>query len=287
MVFQLLDIATFLSVADAFRAVVIDQPDLLRTLDHPVEIIGPDGILVLIGGQAEAPSEFRRDEGGAHAPTREHALVGAQDNQVPEIQGTGFQRPHHLQTLQRFPAERHGNALEQALQQADMRGRKDLQVHFLQDIQLFVAARHKVQFQIILPSRQGRPEMRQQLGKIRLHRMVLRHVHLGGRIHHRLEKEGHQRPRLKILEGDVVLGIGLYLGDGSLLLFREKGLQKAGGEDFAHLAVVEEPSGGGMAEAQLHLAQVGKKGKDGAACHGITHGHVHIVVALRDGVQQR
>ena len=113
MVFQLLDIAAFLARLDPFRAAVIDHPHLFGTLEQAVEIVGPHGILELIGREPEALAEFRRDEGGADAAAREHPLIGRKDDDVPEIERTRFQRPHDLEALQRLSLERDGNPLRE------------------------------------------------------------------------------------------------------------------------------------------------------------------------------
>ncbi len=128
VVLQLLDVSAFLAGLEALGPAVIDEPDVLRALDHPVEVVGPYAVLVLVGGQAEAFAELGRDEGGAAAPARERAFVGREQDEVPEVQGAGFQRSHDLQPFQRFAPERDGLAGEEFVQQMQPGGGKDVQV---------------------------------------------------------------------------------------------------------------------------------------------------------------
>ena len=62
MVFKLLDVTTFLTGLESFGPGVYKHPDILGAGNHPVEIIGPHGILILICRQPEALSQFRRNE---------------------------------------------------------------------------------------------------------------------------------------------------------------------------------------------------------------------------------
>ena len=75
MIFQLLDVAAFFAALQAFGPGVIDERHRLGPLDHPVEVICPDGILVFVGREAEAFTQLRRDERRAHAPAREYAFI--------------------------------------------------------------------------------------------------------------------------------------------------------------------------------------------------------------------
>ena len=260
---------------------------MLRPLDHPIEIVCPHGILVLVGGQAEAFAKLRRNKGSTYATPGKHAFVGAEDNQVAEIQRTGFQRAHHLQALQGFSAERHRNALQQTGQKPQMGGRKHLQVHFLKDVQLLVAARHKVQLQKVSGTGQLKADIGQQLGKIGFYPVVLGHIRGGHLLHHRPEQPLQQGASLQVLFRYIVFGSSPYLLHRILLPFRKQGLQKAGRKDFPQFPVVEVPLAAGIAQLKLHATQGIHQGIHRAGGHGIAHGHVHVVAFIRNGIQKR
>ena len=62
MILQLLYVPALLARLEAFCPRVDKHPDLLGTRYHPVEVISPYGILVLICRHSEALSQLRRDE---------------------------------------------------------------------------------------------------------------------------------------------------------------------------------------------------------------------------------
>ena len=129
VVLKLLDVSAFLAALDAFGAAVVHQPHVLCPLNHTVEVVGPYGVLIFVGGQAEAFPKLRRNKGGLVALAREGALVGAKDYQVAEVQGAGLQRPHNLQALQGFSPERYRLPLQQAVQHPQVRGGKQIKVY--------------------------------------------------------------------------------------------------------------------------------------------------------------
>ena len=147
MILQLFHVAALLPRLEAFGAAVANQPHLLRPLDHPVKVIGPDTVLILESRQAEPLAELRRNEGGTHAPARESALVRREKDDVLEIQGTRFQRSHHLQAFQRLSPERDGLAGQQFVQQPEPSGRLHVQVDVAQQVQRLHATLREVQFQ--------------------------------------------------------------------------------------------------------------------------------------------
>ena len=123
MQFELLDVAAFLPSPQALSARVVEQPQPRAALYHPVEVIGPHGILVLVGRHFKAAPEFAGDEGGTHVAAREEALVAAEYHYVVEVQGAGLQRAHNLQALERLTLERHGYAAHQLVQETEIRRR--------------------------------------------------------------------------------------------------------------------------------------------------------------------
>ena len=254
VVFQLLDIAAFFTAFHAFRTAVVHQPDVLRPLDHAVEIVRPYGVLVLVGGQAEAFPELRRNEGRGVTLARESALVGAQDHQVPEIQRAGFQRSHDLQALQGFSPEGDRLPLQQAVQHPQPGGGQQRQVHIGHHVKDRMVTLGKVQFQHHFPLRaQMASQVAHNGRKILLQRMVLPCRCLFGFRDHRPEKLVQQGTTLKILQGDVVFGLPFYGCHFFRLLRGEDEAEKAGGKDGVHTPVVEIPAFLPLSEAQLHL----------------------------------
>ena len=129
MVFQLLNVAAFLSRLHSFCTGIDKHPDILRSGYHPIEIIGPYRILKFIGRQTEAPPQFRRHEGRTDASMREYSLIGRHDYNSAEVQASGLQRSHDLQALERFASERHGRHAYKLSQKPDICHRKYLHIH--------------------------------------------------------------------------------------------------------------------------------------------------------------
>ena len=148
---QLLDIAAFLPCLDSIRAGIIEQPHILRTLDEPVEIIGPDCILILIGRQAETLAQLRRNEGGIEGFAWEHTLVAGEDYQIPEIQSPGLQWAHHLQAFERLSRKRHGDRLQKLFQEFEPGDRLDIEFHIVQTDHSIVAGLREYCFHTGVP----------------------------------------------------------------------------------------------------------------------------------------
>ena len=121
MVLELLDVAAFLTAsAHLVAAGVIQQPYVLSPLYETVKTIGQDGVLELIGRQAEALPQFRRDERDRLILPREHTLVAGQDHHIAEIQCPGLERSHHLKSLEGLSLERHAFGTDQLLDKTDI-----------------------------------------------------------------------------------------------------------------------------------------------------------------------
>ena len=129
---QLADVAALLAAAAEFRARVEYQPYILRTLDKAVEVVGPDGILILVCRQAESLSEFGGDERGGYRPAGEDALVAGEDYKIVEVQGAGFQGTHDLQSLKRFAIEGNAGATHELVEEAPPGTCLDVEVQALQ-----------------------------------------------------------------------------------------------------------------------------------------------------------
>ena len=132
MVLELFDEPALLTVFQAFRTRIIDQCHGFGPLDHPVEIVRPDGVLEFICWKIEPFTKLRRYEGGTDAPSGEHSLVAGEYYQMLEIQGSCLKRPHDLESLERFAVERNGQGTEQLRQQPGISERKNLQFLGLQ-----------------------------------------------------------------------------------------------------------------------------------------------------------
>ena len=287
MVLQLLDIPAFLAGLEAFGPAVGHQPHVLRALDHPVEIVGPHAVLVLEGRQAEALPEFRRDKGRAAAPARENALVGGEKDDVPEIQGAGFQRAHHLQALQRLAPERDGLAGQQFVQQAEPGGGQDVQADVPEQVQRLHAPLREIQFQQhLLHAAELPAHIADDIGKIPDQPAVLVRRGLLGLGDDRSEHEVQQRTALQVLLGDVVLRLVLDFPDGLFFLRGQDGAEQAVGEDGPDLAVVEVPVAGFLPQTLLHRGHGRYEGVDGAARERAAHRHVDMGMLRRDGIQQ-
>ena len=105
MQFQLLYITALLPAPEALRTGIVQQEYALCPLDHPVEIICPHRILVLIRRKAEAAAQLGRDKRRTNVVPGEHAFVAGKDDEVLEVQRAGFQRPHDLEALQGLSLE--------------------------------------------------------------------------------------------------------------------------------------------------------------------------------------
>ena len=287
MVFQLLDVPALLARLEALCAAVGHQPDVLRTLDHPVEVIGPHAVLVFEGRQAEALPEFRRDEGSAGAPARERALVRGEQDDVPEIQGARLQRAHHLQALQRFAPERDGLAGEQFVQQAQPGGRQDVQGDVAEQVQRLHAPLREIQFQQhLLHAAELPAHIADDVGEVADQQAVLAGGGLLRPGDDRPEQQVQQRPSLQVRLRDVVLRLGLDGLDDLFLLRRQDGAEQAVGKDGPDLAVVEVPFAGLFPQMLLHRGHGRDEGVDGAARERAAHRHVDMGMLRRDGIQQ-
>ena len=257
------------------------------TLDHPVEVVGPDAVLVFEGGQAEAFPELRRDEGSTGVPARERALVRGEQDDVPEIQRARLQRSHHLQALQRFAPERDGLPGEQFIQQAQPGGRQDVQVDVPEQVQRLHAPLREIQFQQhLLHAAEFPAHVADKVGKVPDQLAVLIGGGLLGPGDDRPEHEVQERPALQVLLRDVVLHLGLDGPDGLLLLRSQDGAEQAVGEDGPDLAVVEVPVAGFLPQTLLHRGHGRYEGVDGAARKRAAHRHVDVGILRRDGIQQ-
>ena len=75
--------------------------------------------------------------------------------------------------------------------------------------------------------------------------------------------------------------------DHLLLLNRKQWLQQAGGQHLPQLPVIEIPLSARVPQLQLHRPQGTEQRIHGTARHGISHGHIHVVIFRRKRVKQR
>ena len=129
MIFQLLYITALLPRLQSFGTRINQHPHIFRTRYHPIEIIGPYRILKLISRKAEAPPQFRRHERRTYASMREYALIGRHYYNCTEVQSSGLQRSHDLQSLERFASERHRRHAYKLAKKPDIRHREYLHIH--------------------------------------------------------------------------------------------------------------------------------------------------------------
>ena len=287
VVLQLLDIPALLPCLEALRTAVVQKPDMLRPLDHAVEIVGPYAVLILEGRQAEALAEFRRDEGCAARAARESTFVRRQDHQVPEIQGTRFQRAHHLEPFQRLAPERDGLAGEELVQQMQPGGGQHVQADAVEQIDTLEIALGEVQFQQHrLHAAEFPAHVTHDVREVGGEGPVPGGVGLLGLQDHGAEHQVQERPALEVLLRDVVFRVLLDLLDDLLLLRRQDRAEEAVGEDGTDLAVVEIPAARLLPQALLHRGDGGHQGVNRPARQGAAHGDIDAAVFRRDRVQQ-
>ena len=85
---------------------VVNQADLFGALQQAVEIVGEHRNLMVDGGHAESLAQIVRNKGRVSAGFGQLSFVYGKQNQVAEVQITGFEHTHHLQTDGRFAVER-------------------------------------------------------------------------------------------------------------------------------------------------------------------------------------
>ena len=107
---QLPQVTAGLTAHKALCTGVVHHPDLASPLYGPIEIIGPDCVLILVCGKTEALSQLGRYERCAHGAVRKLALVEAQDDDVLKVQRTQLKRSHYLHALQRLALKGYGGA---------------------------------------------------------------------------------------------------------------------------------------------------------------------------------
>ena len=134
VVLELLDETALLPILQAFCPGVIYQGDSLGPLDHPVEVICPDGVLVFIGRKPEPFSQLGRDERGTDAASGEYPLIAGKDHQMLEIKSSGLQWPHDLETFERLPVERDRHRPQNLVKQSQISRRHHLQTFVLQHV---------------------------------------------------------------------------------------------------------------------------------------------------------
>ena len=117
MIFQLLYVPAFLSRLKSFCPGIHKHPDILRTGNHSVEVVGPDSILIFIRRKSESLPEFRRYERRTDTPSWEDSFIGRHYHQITEIQGTSLQRSHNLKSFKRLSSERDRHISKKLVQQ--------------------------------------------------------------------------------------------------------------------------------------------------------------------------
>ena len=286
--FQLLDEAALFPAPEPFRARIQQQPNVAGPPDHPVEVVRPDGVLILVGGQVEAAAQFRRHEGRCHAAAREDALVAAQHDEVLEIQGARLQRAHHLQALQRLAAERHRRGGHQLLQQAEIRSRSDGKFAVGQAPHGEVVIPDEIQLQRH-PGHFPQPgaQVGEQLALVTFQCADRLRVASRGRRRHRPEDAVEHRQAGQFGHGDVVARLGADFGRAPAPFFPGQGLENAVGEDGPHGTVVEVPRPVLLAQVQLQGGHVRHQGAQRTSAHRVAHRHVDLGDPLRQGVQHR
>ena len=125
---ELFDETALLAALQAFGAGIVEQVDAPGAADATVEIIRPHGVLLLVGGQAEAQAQVEGNERSAHAARREDAFSDREQDDGVEVEGAGFQRAHDLQAAERF-------AFKGNLDQRDVLGQEPVPGPGLQRLQ--------------------------------------------------------------------------------------------------------------------------------------------------------
>ena len=88
--------------------IVVNQMDVFSVLQKPEEMVGNDGIPIMVGGQVEMLLQAVHNQRVLAAPLGENVLVDRQHDDVFEVKGTGFQKSHDLQTAVGRTAQRYG-----------------------------------------------------------------------------------------------------------------------------------------------------------------------------------
>ena len=273
---QLLDETALFAGAYALGAGVEEEPDLLRPLDGTVEIVGPDGVLVFVGGQPEAFAQFRRDEGRRHRPAGEDTFVAGEYDEVAEVEGAGFERPHYLHAAQRLSGERHRLCVKKLAEQPPPGFAADRRIEFAKAPQYFPAVHCELQFHG--PVCGLTEDFRQQQdNSFQVSGVVVRFA----------EDGFEERPGGEFGGRNIEPGCRLDVCGTLLFILVHGALQHSVGKQGPHLYVVEGGTCGGVANALLQGSEKSQKRRPFAALHGVAHGDVDIAYGLRNAVQHR
>ena len=98
--------------------VVVDDGDILGTLQQTMEIVLIDGYLVIDGGEAVGLADGVGDKRGIVDATGHVALVAGEQQHVVEVEVAGFEHAHHLQPFGGFAMEGDRGLLDELLEEA-------------------------------------------------------------------------------------------------------------------------------------------------------------------------
>ena len=94
----MLDISTWFTALHSFTAAIVDQGDVPCTAYESVEMIGKDGIAMLLGWHAKGIAQIHRHEGIGLRLGREDSFVHRKDDEIVEIHSTCFEHTHDLKS---------------------------------------------------------------------------------------------------------------------------------------------------------------------------------------------
>ncbi len=110
VVVQLVNEAAHLARDQALGARIVQQEHPPGPVDEAVEVVGGQRVLMLGGGQVEAPAQVVGDETVLRVAAWEHPFVEGSDDEVLEVKPARFEHPHDLQPRQRLAHEGDGDA---------------------------------------------------------------------------------------------------------------------------------------------------------------------------------
>ena len=119
MITQLMHEAAHLATAHTCGTGVVNQAHLLSPLNQTIEMVSPDAVLMLVGGQAKAFSQMIGNKGIGHFVLGEDTFVHRKDDQSVEVERTSLEHTHDLQSRKRLALERNRHPVGHTLQQPE------------------------------------------------------------------------------------------------------------------------------------------------------------------------
>ena len=101
-----------------FRGIVVGERNVVSSLQHAVEIVGKDSHLVLYRGKSIRLAQRVRDERRVVYPFWQFTLVARENQDMVEVEVSGFEYTHHLYSFCRFTVERNRGGLDELLNQS-------------------------------------------------------------------------------------------------------------------------------------------------------------------------